>query len=110
MSRQVTLMRFPPNVRSTCELPAGYKVEPLGPRADVMSLITRLFPEANTSDWTQIAVNSQDAQAEIYMDAEHDPIEFVALRNPSENVIRTFCKATGWRAVDSVTGDLMNFE
>jgi hypothetical protein len=109
MSRLVTLVRFPSNIRSTCELPAGFKVEPLGSREQVLSLIGEIFPEAKRSNWYDITLNTQDAHAEMMLD-NHDPVESLGLRNPTENVIRAFCKRTDWRAVDAATGDLMNFD
>ncbi len=106
MSRLVTLMRFPPNIRSTCELPAGFKVEPLGSRAEVTALIVELFPEADFSDG--IRLHSEGTNAEIALNGE--PVEAIGLLDPTQNVILALSKRTGCRAIDSATGDLMNLD
>ena len=108
MARLVTLMRFPPNIRSTCELPAGFKVEPLGSRVEVVGLISELFPEADVANGSPISLQSADAQAEIVLHG--DPVEAIGLLDPSRNVILALCERTGCRAIDSATGDLMNLD
>jgi hypothetical protein len=104
----VTLMRFPPNIRSTCELPAGFKVEPLGSRAEVVAMIGEVFPEGDYSDPACITVRTQDTQTELAIHG--DPVEAIALQRPARNVIVALCNRIGCRAIDTATGDLMNFD
>jgi hypothetical protein len=108
MARLITLMRFPKNVRSTCDLPAGFKVEPLGSRAEVVGLIGELFPQADLANGSPISLQSGDSHAEIAIHG--DPVEAIGLLDPSRNVIVALCERTGCRAIDAATGDLMSFD
>jgi len=109
MSRTVTLVRLPANIRSIRELPSDFKPDPLGSREWVLSQIAEIFPDAKSYSWDDIVVNTQDGYAEIMLDQD-DPVTWICLVNPTNSVIRTFSKQTGWCAVNDNTGDLMNFD
>jgi len=104
MAQQFTLMQVPANIQSLCELPAGFKPGSFGSRAAVRALIAEVFPQADQSELTVIAVNTDTDRAEIVLHG--DPVEAIGLGNPSESVIRKLCERMGCRVVNTVTGDL----
>ncbi len=103
----VTLMRLPPEIRSTCDLPAGFKVEPLGPVAEVMVLIAEVFPGADLSSEAGIVVNSDGGRT--YLALHGDPVEAIGLQGGNRSVAQVLCKRIGCRAFDGSTGEVINF-
>ncbi len=97
-------MQVPTNVKSLCELPAGFKSASFGSRAAVRALIAEMFLQADLSELTVIMVNTETDRAEIVLHG--DPVEAIGLGNPSESVIRKLCERTGCRVVNTMTGDL----
>ena len=104
MAQQFTLMQVPTNVKSLCELPAGFKPGVFGSRTVVRALIAEVFPQADLSELTVITVNTDTDRAEIVLHG--DPVEAIGLGDPSESVIRKLCEWIGCRVVNTMTGDL----
>jgi hypothetical protein len=102
MPQLVVLTKLPPEVTSVCQLPAGFKAQPLGSRAEVLSLIAELCPDADFSDPALVTWNRGSAQVEFIL-GENDPLESVQVRRPTNDVLRRFCQRTGWRAVDPMS-------
>jgi hypothetical protein len=103
----VTLMRLPPEIRSTCDLPAGFKVESLGPAAQMTALIVEEFPGADLSGESGIVVNSDGART--YLVLQGDPVEAIVLQGGPRSVAQALCKRIGCRAFDASTGEVINF-
>ena len=99
MPQLVVLTKLPPEVKSVCQLPAGFKTQPVGSRAEVLAVIAELCPDADFSDPALVKLNRGSVQMEFII-GENDPIETVNVRRPTNDVLRLFCQRTGWRAVD----------
>ena len=102
MPQLVVLTKLPPEVKSVCQLPVGFKSQPVGTRAEVLSVIAELCPDADFSDPMLVRWNHNNAPMEFII-GENDPIETVNVRRPTNDVLRLFCQRTGWRAVDPMS-------
>ncbi len=99
MPQLVVLTKLPPEVKSVCQLPAGFKSQPLGSRAEVLSVIGELCPDADCSDPIIVKLDQGSGPMEFIV-GEGDPIETLSVRRPTNDLLRLFCQRTGWRAVD----------
>ncbi|GEM_PF-5440992 len=102
MPQLVVLTKLPPEVKSVCQLPAGFKSQPLGSRAEVLSVIGELCPDADFSDPAVVKLNRDNGLVELIV-GEGDPVETLSVRRPTNDVLRLFCQRTGWKAVDPMS-------
>jgi hypothetical protein len=102
MPQLVVLTKLPPEVKSVCQLPAGFKSQPLGSRAEVLSVIGELCPDADFSDPVVVKLNQGNRSMEFIV-GEGDPVETLSVRRPTNDVLRLFCQRTGWKAVDPMS-------
>jgi hypothetical protein len=102
MPQLVVLTKLPPEVKSVCQLPAGFKSQPLGSRAEVLSVIGELCPDADFSDPAVVKLNQGNGPMEFIV-GEGDPVETLSVRRPTNDVLRLFCQRTGWKAVDPMS-------
>lgn len=88
-------------------------VEPVGNRERVISLIKKIFPDANVSDSSWITVHRKSYSLEFSLSQQEWIDSFmVHIHGNDEKVvdaIAEFCLASGWSALDAAIGNLIDF-
>ena len=112
MSWDVLLMNISESVARIEDLPQDFK-NVLGSRADMLARLVALVPNLDLSDpsWGQLDHPSFSVEFNL---GNEDPIDTVMLHvrggDEAVQLIQTICEASGWRAYDTSTGELMDFE
>jgi hypothetical protein len=111
MSWDVLLMHVPSNVDSIHELPENFSSE-LGPRQEIVDILTRVFPNLDFSDPTWGHLRGRGFSIEFSI-GEDTVIETIMLHvrgnDDAINSIQLLCEETGWRAFDTTIGEFINF-
>ena len=105
MSLIITMMRIPEGINTVMDYPTNHEPEPLGTRAEVISIIKELFPDADASDPTWIIVPSYSS-TEIIL-GNDDPVYSIGLRSASREMIQHIYQRTGWRGLHPSTGQIV---
>jgi len=111
MSWDVLLIRIPPELISSLTLPSDFKSE-LGPRAEVISLLSKICPEASFADPDWGVLDGDGFSIEFDMGRE-DSVDTILLHihgsGKAVEVIQKVCQMTGWSAMDIAHSDFIDF-
>ena len=111
MSWDVLLMSVPPDITTTENLPNDFSSE-LGPLPQVLSTIAAILPDLNLAnpEWGILEGDGFHMEFNI---GQRDPVDTIMLHvrggDGALRSIHRICEHTGWRALDTTTGDFINF-
>lgn len=113
MSWDVSIENIPLSYARYEDLPEGYEPPPLCTRKELEEIVFRLFPGIlSNEEKTWFNLEGPDYSIEFDSGTE-DPVDSVMLLVRGQagalEPIRRFCDATGWRAVDTSTGDFIDW-
>lgn len=113
MSWDVSIENIPSSYAKYEDLPEGYEPPPLCSRKELEKIVFRLFPRIQSNEEkTWFNLEGPDYSIEFDSGTE-DPVDSVMLlvrgQATALEPIRRFCDATGWRAVDTSTGDFIDW-
>lgn len=112
LSWDVLLMQVPSNILRSQDLAKNFRSQ-LGPRPEILSILTQICPGIDFSDPGWGIFEGNDFSIEFNL-GDTDPVESVMLHvRGSDNVIsiiRNICEYTGWRALDTSIGDFIDFD
>jgi len=111
MSWDVLLLNVPDNIKSQNDLPADFK-STLGITTDILSTLSAIAPEIDLHDPTWGVLEGDGFSIEFNI-GRNNPIESIMLHvrgsNEAITTIERICKKTGWRALDTSTGNFIEF-
>jgi hypothetical protein len=111
MSWDVILMRVPSDIVTIDDFPKDFSSE-LGPRSEVLPTLANILPELDLTDPAWGILDGEGFSIEFNI-GDGDPIETIILHargsDSAIKAIQQICEYTGWRAIDTGTGDLINF-
>ena len=111
MSWDVLLINVPDKMKSPNDLPDDFK-STLGITADVHSTLSNIVPEIDLHDpaWGNLKGDGFSIEFNI---GKNNPVESIMLHvrdsNGAITIIEHICKKTGWRALDTSTGNFIDF-
>lgn len=112
MSWDVYLMKVPENINSMEQLDDEFDPQPLGDRDEILCTMKELYPTADFSDTEWIILDTNDYSMEFAVSG-NDPVDSITVFiHGNENcidVVEKICDRMGWKAVDTGTGDFMDF-
>ncbi len=112
MSWIACLLTLSPNAKTLDDIPYDYKPEPLGSVAEVLSLISELFPDVDCSDPTWLRLDREDYIVEFMIGSE-EPVTSIGFRphgcDSFMDALQLLCEQTGCRAIDTSDGALIDF-
>jgi hypothetical protein len=112
MSWDVYLMKVPENIITVEDMDDNFSSQPLGGKKEVLTLFKELFPEADFTDSSWGILDNENYSIEFNISNE-DPVQSVALHIRGNELavkaIEKICQRTGWRAIDSGSGDFIDF-
>ena len=110
MSWDVILMNVPSNIESSAEIEEDLPV--LGSKTEVLSMLSNTLPSIVLSDPTWGILDGDSFSIEFNI-GDEDPVHTIMLHvRGSDDVIEVIdriCQYSRWRALDTSTGDFMNF-
>jgi len=114
MSWQVLLMEYPAEARSVKDVPLPYRHQKLGEREALAARLKEPFPgiEFEEPTWGVYTGNGFSIQVDLGEEPEVDHLT-LHVQGGGEDALRMIWQATrmlGVRAVDVLTGELLNFE
>lgn len=115
MSWDVYFLKFPDEVNSVSEIPEDYEPQPLGIYDDIKKLFSEVFPAAEffRPGYGWGVLDTDEYSIEFSID-EEEPITSIVLQirggETPIDVIKKICQKTAWRAIDTSSGDFMNFD
>lgn len=111
MSWDVFIQHLPASALRVADIPDDFLPLPLGSRADVLRIITRVLPNADATDPTWLVVTGAGYSIEISVGPD-DPVTSVALHIRGDDsvipVVTSLVEALGARALDSWTGEFFD--
>jgi hypothetical protein len=111
MSWDVILMSVPSVIVAVEDFPDDFSSE-LGPQPQVLSTIAAILPDLDLTDPTWGILDGDDFSIEFNI-GDGDPVDTIMLHvrggDSAIRAIQHICEHTGWRALDTSTGDFINF-
>ena len=112
MSWLAVLAKLPDTFVSISDIPNDFVPEPLGSQAAVLTLLAEVFPDANFADPTGVTVDRPNYAIEFIVGSK-EPVESLGFRPHGDDTViealQLLCARTGWRAIDTSSGDFINF-
>lgn len=112
MSWLVVLAKLPDAFVSISDIPTDFVPEPLESRAAVLTVLAEVFPDADLTDPTWVQLNRPNYAIEFIV-GDKEPVESLSFRPHGDDTLlealQLLCERTGWRAIDTSSGDFINF-
>lgn len=112
MSWDVYLMKIPENISSVVEMGNDFESQPLGNHEDILKVFKELFPTSDFTDPNWGMLDTEDYAVEFNI-SKSDPVDSIMLHirgnDKSVEIVEGICKRTGWRAIDTGSGDFIDF-
>lgn len=104
-------MRVPSDIATVEDLPDDFSSE-LGPRSQVLATLAALLPALDLTDSAWGLLDGDDFSMEFNI-GDRDPVDAIMLHvrggDGAIRIIQHICENTDWRALDTTTGDFINF-
>jgi hypothetical protein len=112
MSWDVFLMKVSEKVIKVEYMDENFPPQLLGGRNEVLALFKELFPEADFTDPSWGILDNENYSIEFNIPNE-DSLESITLHIRGDELVvkavEKICQRTGWRAIDSGSGDFIDF-
>lgn len=103
MGRELRVQHLPARISAASEIPADFKPMPLGPRADVVAAILRVWPEAGGEDPCRFKIEGPGCAVEVELGPD-DPCPGMTLRlddgKSGPFIVNDLLTELGQRALD----------
>jgi hypothetical protein len=120
MSWDVELMCVSPDIISAHEISSMEELSELGSKEEVFTLLETLFPDISILDSKTLNLHEGDIEKPLqdwynirFYIADEQLVKTISLNiygwDSSLYIIQKICIRTGWRALDLVTGDFIDF-
>lgn len=113
MSWDVLVMKIPENYKSLSEMPKDYAPSPLGRFDEVLKVLKDLLPDIDLSDPSWGIFCNEKCSIEFSI-GDDDPVTTIMLHirggEAPIDIIKTICEKTDWKAIDTSTGNVIDFK